>query len=280
MEYLSGQRIGNLEFISNANPITNGGKKRKAINVRCFCGVEFIVRVDHVKYGVATSCGCLRKQRAHEATFIKHEIGEIINGFVYLGDVHNNKKLRECNFKCKVCNKEFISRLASIKSNHTKSCGCYKINALVGRVTHHGMANTSEYRSWQHMIGRCLNKRNTSYQDYGGRGIKVCKRWLHSFENFMEDMGRKPTPKHTIERIDNNGNYSKRNCKWATKKEQNSNRRNTKYLTIDGVKKPLIKWIEESGLQDKTVRDRIKKGVSLDQILSKTHLKYKHITLL
>lgn len=89
-----------------------------------------------------------------------------------------------------------------------------------------------KYNSWNNILQRCENKNNKAYKNYGGRGIKVCKRW-HKFKNFLADMGLKPSPEHTLERIDNNGNYEPKNCKWATQKEQNRNMRRT--IKINGL---------------------------------------------
>ena len=142
-------------------------------------------------------------------------------------------------FRCD-CGKECKSSGSKVRSGHTKSCGCLAIERIRalglsrrGFGTTHGRSGTSEYRTWCIMKQRCLNPKNKKYSYYGARGIRVCKRWLHSFENFLADMGPRPSKSFWLERINNDGNYAPRNCKWATVSEQMKNRRPIVLSTIE-----------------------------------------------
>jgi hypothetical protein len=120
-------------------------------------------------------------------------------------------------------------------------------NWTVEKREEHGLRNTAEYRVWDSMKSRCYNPKNTYYEYYGGRGITICDRWLKSFSAFYEDMGQKPSPKHSIDRINPNGNYEPENCRWATNTEQILNRRMNKNNTtgVVGVYKSHKKWSAE-----------------------------------
>lgn len=109
------------------------------------------------------------------------------------------------------------------------------------------------------MNRRCGDAGDKSYHNYGGRGITVCDRWRESFENFLADMGRRPSPQHSIDRINNDGNYEPGNCRWATNREQSLNRRNNRQIELDGVRMPLDAWREETGLTRNAIRQRIDK---------------------
>src|SRR6266508_728705 len=112
----------------------------------------------------------------------------------------------------------------ALRTRETQSCGCLKRQRTRETHTTHGQSNSPEWRAWRNMRQRCKNRRHPKYRDYGGRGITVCDRWA-SFENFLADMGPKPSPAHSIDRIDVNGNYEPGNCRWATPKEQRLNQR-------------------------------------------------------
>ena len=136
-------------------------------------------------------------------------------------------------WKCKCdCVKEVFVSSSHLKSGRTQSCGCLQKERTSEANTTHGQYQSSEYRSWQKMKDRCYNPNHKHYKDYGGRGITICDHWKDSFENFLADMGSKPSSKHSIDRIDNNRNYEPENCKWSTNKEQARNRRNQKDVKL------------------------------------------------
>lgn len=153
--------------------------------------------------------------------------GDKYNRWTILKEVEakNNKRYFECQCECgKVKNVRF----GLLRNGQSKSCGCL-ISETQKRIrTTHGRYGTLEYKSWQSMKERCFNPNNKKWEDYGGRGIKVCDEWINSFENFFNYMGERPKGT-TLDRYPNNdGNYEPGNCRWATIEEQNRNKRNVK----------------------------------------------------
>lgn len=129
---------------------------------------------------------------------------------------------------------------------YTKSCGCFRVE--MGKIKNktHGMTSSRTWNSWVAMKRRCEDN-HAQYSDYGGRGITVCERWLHSFENFLEDMGERPEGM-TLDRKENNKGYYKDNCKWSTRKEQNNNQRTNKFITYSGRTQTISQWEDELGI--------------------------------
>lgn len=163
-------------------------------------------------------------------------------------------------FRCD-CGNETIITAKKARSGHTSSCGCFRreVTAQKGRNNAtHGQTGSPEYTCWHAMLKRCKNPNNDDYDNYGGRGISVCPRW-HSFERFIEDMGLRPSPRHSIDRYpDNNGNYEPSNCRWATPKEQAHNRRNNHLVMYNGELLPLSEASRRAGVNMSTAWRRIR----------------------
>lgn len=164
------------------------------------------------------------------------------------------------------CGKEVIVEGNNLRSGHSKSCRCLSTEQIVEFNISHGMSKTPTHICWLSMINRCYNPNNTGYKNYGGRGIKVCDRWLESFENFFEDMGERPNGL-TIERINNGGDYSPENCKWATRKEQSNNSRHNRVITLNGKTQNLQQWREELKIPKGTLQSRITRGKSHEEAI-------------
>lgn len=135
-------------------------------------------------------------------------------------------------------------------------------------VESHGMSRTREYNIWANMIDRCNNENCKNYSRYGAIGIKVCKRWMDSFDNFIADIGLRPTRNHSIDRIDVRKGYSPENCRWATKKEQSRNRRNSRYIYIDGNKMQVDEYCERFNVSAHAIKNRIRRGWDNERIIS------------
>ncbi len=165
------------------------------------------------------------------------------------------------------CGNTVIVVGVSLREGNTASCGCLQRATAVATMTTHGMYKSTEYQSWQGMKERCYNPANRSYPNYGGRGIAVCDRWRDSFVAFFEDMGPKPSPTHSLDRIDGNGDYRPDNCRWATREQQQNNLRINRMLTYDGKTQTLARWAKELGIRQKTISTRLSAGHSVEEAL-------------
>jgi hypothetical protein len=177
----------------------------------------------------------------------------------------NNVK-RSAVFECSCSGIRIILTVSNVRSGHTTSCGCAAEESRLTNTRTHGMSDTRMYRIHAAMLRRCLNQNTKEYPDYGGRGITVCDRWK-SFEAFIEDMGHAPESL-TLDRIDVNGNYCPENCRWATMKTQQRNRRNNRLLTFDGITMCSADWADRTGISQNAINLRLKRGWSVERTLT------------
>lgn len=174
----------------------------------------------------------------------------------------------DCSWQCECsCDKKtiVIASTANLNRGRNKCCGCENPKRVLHNATH-----TKEYKTWCTIKSRCYDINNKEYKDYGGRGIKVCERWLKSPDIFIKDMGEKPEPKedYSIDRIDVNGDYSPENCRWVTRKEQANNTTKNVLIKFNGKIQTLKQWSEELGLSYGALQDRRHRGWSEERILS------------
>jgi hypothetical protein len=174
-----------------------------------------------------------------------------------------------------VCGTIKVVNISEAKQRKIASCGCLKREENIGNrfAYKHGETHrTPEYNTWTDIRKRCNCKSCNDYPDYGGRGIKICDRWALlkgiGYSNFLEDMGRRPSTKHSIDRIDVNGDYCPENCRWATMHEQNANKRNNVLLTYNGETKTQAQWARDIGITTQTLYARLRRGWSLEKALT------------
>lgn len=180
----------------------------------------------------------------------------------------DSRKRMQWYCKCECGNFTYVSSY-DLLHEKTRSCGCYRKEATSTNRTTHGMSSSRLYRIWYAMKKRCYYESNAQYKDYGARGIKVCDEWYDSFDMFKRwAISNGYNDNLTIDRIDVDGNYCPSNCRWATSKEQCSNKRNNRVLYFNGKYQTLQQLSEETGIPYTTLLYRIKHGWSLDAAFS------------
>lgn len=204
-------------------------------------------------------------------------IGQVFSRLTVLDRATDaNGKLK---WKCLcICGNVRFVLAGSLNSGTTKSCGCLRAEIQRERWTTHGYADHSvsnkkvatipEYCVWNNMKRRCETKTNTNYRLYGARGIKVCARWRDSFENFLNDMGRRPKG-YVLDRINCDGDYEPHNCRWVSPKTSTENRRNVIWIEHDGLRLTVNGWATRLGVPPSRLRLRLKRGYSVLDVLFK-----------
>jgi len=198
---------------------------------------------------------------------VKDLTGQAFGRLTVLGYAGKNKR-RFSMWTCRCeCGLPCVVQGTSLTRSATRSCGCLQRNTVTARNMKHGLSRSPEFTTWHSMFERCNNPRNKAYAHYGGRGISVCDRWS-AFETFYEDMGPRPSPNHSIDRIDNAKGYCKVNCRWATQTTQNRNSRRNRVLTFNGKAMCLSEWSEQLSISIQTLHSRLRRGWSVERALT------------
>ena len=189
----------------------------------------------------------------------KDETGKVFGRLTVISFAGSNSGKAEWNCICE-CGKNKIASGDSLRTGKIKSCGCFQKESRGQNLKTHAMSRSPTYRSWQEMKQRCFDPSAISYPNYGARGISICKRWM-KFENFLADLGVRPEGT-SLERNNNSKGYSKSNCRWASRKEQNRNKRSNVKIKYRGKTKCLSEWCEELKLPYPRTYYRISNGWS------------------
>lgn len=249
LDDLTGKRFGKLTVLERCYDMPKRGSTVywKCI---CDCGNETIATSLHLKNGDKKSCGCMRKndltgKKFGRLTVLKKDGKE------------NGNQMYLCQCECGNTVRVYHSNLTRGLS---KSCGCLQKEETSKRFTKHGMRNSKLYNTYTNMMNRCNDPKNKRYSSYGGRGIKVCDAWSQGFERFMEwALSSGYVEGLTIDRIDVDGDYCPKNCRWATVKQQANNQRKTIFIEIESQKKSLKEWTSFMGWKYGTYAARHRK---------------------
>jgi len=261
-----GQRFGRLVVIKLHSKTK---KYQKLWECKCDCGNPTIVRGDQLTSGHTKSCGCLQKERIKEANKNIHHKGSPLNltgqkfGRLTAIKIIGKNKAKNNIWECKCECGNFVNVIAhNLVNGHTKSCGCLQkekvsIN-IIKRNTTHGKSDSTLYKKWCGMKRRCYNPHDKRYPDYGGRGIKICDKWVNDFKAFY-DWAIKNGYRDglTIERENVNKSYTPENCKWIPMSEQANNKRNNRLITKNGETHTVSEWAVILGVNCKTLFARL-----------------------
>ena len=252
---LTGRSFNRLTVVSRAK----NKDSRAAWNCICECGKNLVVDGKSLRRG-QQSCGCVPSTG-------RPAIDLTGQTFTYLTVISRASNIgTHVTWKCQ-CKCGTVVVVASNdlrrKREPTRSCGCWNRE----RSTSHGLTNHPLFKHWSQMVQRCTNPNYPRFHDYGGRGITVCNQWFNDPAQFFADIGGKPTPDHSVDRIDNNGNYTPDNCKWSTREEQMNNKRNNVIYTAHGKTLTLSQWSRELNTPRGTLQERLARGWSVGRTL-------------
>jgi hypothetical protein len=258
-EDITGKVFGHLTVTSMGGRLGT----HRAWWCQCDCGSEpKLVREFALKNGKIKSCGC----RSRSAP-LPDKTGQKFGMLTVLSLGENIGPHRAWNCRCD-CGNEKLIRDFWLTSGQYKSCGCNQYSGLQHKFPKkHGKSQSRVYSIWRGMVRRCTDPDQNGFQNYGGRGIKVCERWM-TFENFYADMGDPPTEFHTLERLNNDGNYEPENCIWSTRSRSARNRRITTRINVEGKSVALEDIADAVGVSSKVLRYHLSKGRTIAQAVA------------
>lgn len=285
-EVAVGDKFHFLEVTAAPYMKTSPGSKKpfKVVLVRCTCGTEKEVALGGLKKGVVKSCGCYNRKAASERMLKMNDKEDIPIGFVsgsltvvgkpFVMD-YSEGRLRCVVCECQ-CGEFTVAPESYLYRQRAKSCGCLWGKAIGDYSRTHGMSRTRLFRIWSGMIDRCTNEETDSWENYGGRGIKVCQEWLTP-ENFRDwALANGYDDALSIDRVDNNGDYTPENCRWVDPVTQANNRRDNRLETCWGETKTVANWARDARcvVTRSTLKTRINAlGWPLDKAMTTPNLR-------
>lgn len=254
-KYKPGDKVGYLVLTERfIKRMPSGGQPYW--HYECECGEAGTTSQSNLSCGKSRSCGCRRAEHKYKPG---DKIGRLtlISRFIKR-TAHSENAVWK--YKCE-CGTTGTVHQGNLTAGTSGSCGCLHSEIVKATKTVHGESDKApEWFTWMGMIQRCENKKNPQYKDYGGRGIRIYPRWRKSYPAFLLDVGRRPSPSHTLNRKNNNKGYYPGNVNWATWSEQNRNRRSNVVLRLNGTSRTVIEWAELRGMSPTTIYGRLRRG--------------------
>lgn len=253
---LTGRKFGKLTVVDQAP--NKEGQRGNWWNCLCDCGNAKVASAKSLNAGDTQSCGCLNKNDL---------IGKVYGRLTVKAEgVEKKSKKRTWVCECS-CGSTSIATTSDLVTGHTRSCGCLQKEKAKEVKTTHGLRKHPLYGRWLAIKNRCYNPKDEYYHNYGGRGIGVCDRWRNSFPNFLKDMGDCPEG-YSIDRRDNDKDYSPENCRWVDTRTQGRNKSDTVWLKYRGEKVKRIELAERHGVEPNIFRQRLDKGWDIELALT------------
>ena len=260
-----GQRYGEWTVLAYSHSDYGARDKRHFFLCRCSCGYEHTMVAAVFQRGGSTRC---RDCKNRDSRLAPLKAGERYGSWTVLPFAFHKPKFNQSYYLCRCdCGYESTVLVNNLRTGTAVRC---RHCANKSRRKHGGVQNgpnTALYRIWNGMRARCQNPQHTSWERYGGRGIRVCERWL-DFANFLADMSPRPGPEYSLDRLDNDGNYEPSNVVWATKRQQGNNRGDCHFLEFEGESLTIAEWARRKGINPITLAARIYAGWEVERALT------------